>query len=64
MLGYRKVTASDIIKKNDYGEIPFKDLIQEDWRNLVASFYFPHRNQIITDERIKTFLDETAVELM
>ena len=64
MFGYRKVTASDVIKQNDKGRIPFKDLIQEDWRNLVASFYFPNRNKIITDERIKTFLDETAVELM
>jgi len=27
MLGYRKVTASDIIKQNDSGKIPFKDLI-------------------------------------
>ena len=30
----------------------------------MASFYFPKRGQIITDERINTFLEHTAAELM
>jgi hypothetical protein len=53
-----------LIKKSNDGQVHFKDLIQEDWRNFVASFYFPNRNDIITDERIRTFLEQTASELM
>jgi hypothetical protein len=64
MIGMRVSSASDLVRKNEEGRILFKDLIQEDWRNLVASFYFPNRKEIITDERIRTFLDQTASELM
>ncbi len=50
-------TASEYLKKNVEGNVLFKDLIQEDWRNFVVSFYFPKRKNVLTDERIKTFLE-------
>lgn len=57
MTGMRVSTASTLIKRNIEGQILFKDLIQEDWKNFVASFYFKKRNEIITDERIRAFLE-------
>ena len=64
MTGIRVKTASELIKKSNDGKVFFKDLIQEDWRSFVASFYFPNRGQIINDERIKNFLEQIASELM
>ena len=65
MTGMRVDTASEILLRSTAeGSILFKDLIQEDWRNFVAAFYLPKRSEIVTDERIRTFLEQTASELM
>lgn len=39
-------------------------LIQEDWRDFVAAFYFPSQSKIVTDERIEEFLEQSNSELL
>lgn len=43
---------------------PFRDLIQEDWRDFVTSFYFPKVCKAISDQRIKEFIERTNAELV
>jgi hypothetical protein len=40
------------------------DLIQEDWRDMVTTFYFPRLNKMITDPRLRRFLENTNRELL
>ena len=40
-----------------------RDLIQEDWRDFVASFYFPQINKCITDPAIRNFIKDTNEQL-
>ena len=40
-----------------------RDLMQEDWRDLIASFYFPKQSLVITDQRISLFLEQVDIQL-
>lgn len=40
-----------------------RDLMQEDWRDLIAAFYFPKQSQVITDQRISLFLEQIDIQL-
>ena len=52
--------AEEIIKQ----EFKMRELIQEDWRDFVASFYFPNVSKCITDPEIKRFIQNTNAELL
>ena len=41
-----------------------RDLIQEDWRDLVTCFFFPKLNKCVTDPKIKEFVQKTNAELL
>lgn len=41
-----------------------KDLIQEDWRDMVGTFFFPRLGKMITDQRIRQFIDSSNRELL
>ena len=40
-----------------------RDLVQEDWRDFVASFFFPQMNKCITDPAIRNFIIDTNEQL-
>lgn len=40
------------------------ELIQEDWRDMVATFYFPRLSKMIKDSRVRQFIDNTNRELL
>lgn len=51
------------------GEVPetefnVVDLIQEDWRDMVTTFYFPRLGKKITDPKLRAFIDNTNKELL
>ena len=41
-----------------------RELIQEDWRDFVISFFFPKMNKCVTDPFIKDFIKDTNAELL
>ena len=41
-----------------------RDLIQEDWRDLVACFFFPKLSKCLTDPKIKHFIQKTNGEML
>lgn len=40
------------------------DLVQEDWRDMVSTFFFPRLGKMITDQKIRQFVDNTNRELL
>jgi len=41
----------------------FRDLVQEDWRDLVSAFFFPKQKKAIQDRKIRDFIARTNQEL-
>ena len=41
-----------------------RDLIQEDWRDLVTSFFFPRISKCVVDEKVRDFIKQTNSELL
>ena len=41
-----------------------RDLIQEDWRDLVTSFFFPRISKCVVDQKVKDFIKQTNAELL
>ena len=41
-----------------------RDLIQEDWRDLVACFFFPYLNKCVTEPKIRDYVQKTNAELL
>ena len=41
-----------------------RDLIQEDWRDMVTSFFFPKISKCVTDRKVKDFIMQTNAELL
>ena len=41
-----------------------RDLIQEDWRDMVTSFFFPKISKCVTDTKVKDFIMQTNAELL
>ena len=39
-------------------------MIQEDWKDMVSTFYFPKMGKMITDQNIRTFIENTNKELL
>ena len=37
--------------------------MQEDWRDFVAAFYFPKQRKLLTDDKIREFVERTNSEL-
>ena len=54
-----QTNVQQIMQKN----FVMRDLIQEDWRDFVASFYFPQINKCITDPAIRNFIKDTNEQL-
>lgn len=50
--------ASDFRTEN-FEQYLVRELMQEDWRDLIASFYFLKQSQMVSDERIRFFLEST-----
>ena len=38
-------------------DFSIRELMQEDWKDLIASFFFAKMHQVITDDRIRSFLE-------
>ena len=55
-----KEAPEDLITK----EFKVKDLVQEDWRDFVTSFFFPSMYKAITDPRIVNIIQNTNSELL
>ena len=49
----------DELKLGKCDEFTVRELMQEDWRDLIASFFFSKQSIVITDERIQNFLKQT-----
>lgn len=65
-----KILKSQIGKKiEENAEAEFcddftmRELLQEDWRDLIAAFYFAKQSLVITDERICLFLEQIDTQL-
>ena len=41
-----------------------RDLIQEDWRDMVTTFYFPKLGKKIDDPKLRNFIEATNKELL
>ena len=57
-----KVKASDgqAITEDDGLTISLKnELIRQDWQNFVGAFYFPKQSKVLTDERVKGWVNST-----
>jgi hypothetical protein len=39
-------------------------LIQQDWQDMLTTFYFPRLSKMITDQRLRDFIDKTNRELL
>ena len=51
---YRSAAAPTEENKLDMqNDIKVRDLILEDWRDMVSTFYFPRMSKMITDQRIR-----------
>lgn len=46
----------DELKLGKCDEFTVRELMQEDWRDFIASFFFSKQSSVITDERIQNFL--------
>lgn len=44
-------------------DFTFRDLIQEDWRDVVTSFFFPKAKSLIKDPTIRAFVASANAEL-
>lgn len=77
--GFNKKTVSDQLrakieieesKQDNDGnggigqEFLVADLVQEDWRDMVSTFFFPRLGKMITDQKIRQFVDNTNRELL
>jgi hypothetical protein len=66
--GFYKTTASDDFQARlTAGEVdPFfvRELVQEDWKDMVTTFYFPRQSKMLTDPRIRTFIENCNKELL
>lgn len=40
------------------------NLMKEDWRDMVTTFYFPRLGKMITDQRLRDFIENTNKELL
>ena len=40
------------------------ELIREDWHDMVTTFFFPRQNKLLTDERIRAWVQNTNRELL
>ncbi len=40
------------------------DLIREDWRDMVSTFFFPKMTKMLSDEKIRTWIESTNKELL
>jgi hypothetical protein len=47
----------------DQNEFNVSELIQEDWKDMITAFYFPRLGKMITDPRLRTFIESTNQEL-
>ena len=45
-------------------EFRVSELIQEDWRDMVSTFYFPRLGKALKDERLRQFVENTNRELL
>ena len=55
-----KEAAEELISK----DFKVRELIQEDWRDFVTSFFFPSMYKAITDPRIVNIIQNTNSELL
>jgi hypothetical protein len=49
----------DELKLGKCDEYKVRELMQEDWRDFIAAFYFPKQSKVIINERIQGFLSQT-----
>ena len=66
--GYNKQTSSEELRGKlrdlkDASEFSVSELIQEDWKDMITAFYFPRLGKMITDPRLRTFIESTNQEL-
>ena len=52
--------ADELIKQ----DFTVRELIQEDWRDFVAAFFFPNLSKCITDPKVKAFIQSINSELL
>lgn len=45
-------------------EFRVAQLIKEDWKDMVTTFYFPRLSKMITEPRLREFIDHTNRELL
>ena len=45
-------------------EFLVSELIKEDWKDMVSTFYFPRLGKMITDDRLRKFIQDTNMELL
>ena len=48
----------------DLNDFYVSELIREDWRDMVTTFYFPRLSKMITDPSLRQFIDNTNKELL
>ncbi len=49
---------------SDLNDFYVSELIREDWRDMVTTFYFPRLAKMITDPSLRQFIDNTNRELL
>ena len=68
--GFLKSSQSSLKEKlelaelyDDSREVLMADLIREDWLDTMGAFYFPRLSKVLTDERIKDWIESMRAEL-
>ena len=59
-----KSSLKDSMVDGSSAEFKVCDLIREDWKDMVATFFFPKMGKVITDEKIKSWIENTTIELL
>ena len=41
-----------------------QDMIKQDWKDMISAFYFPKLSKMITNDKLRAFIDKTNQELL
>ena len=61
--GYHKMMASEEHKTGLREGLTKSELIKDDWRSLISAFYFPKISNLLTDLRIRSWIEEVNRQL-
>jgi len=39
-------------------------MIKQDWKDMISAFYFPKLSKMITNDKLRAFIDKTNQELL